>query len=278
MNEHLDGTRMFLIGSDASGAMSPGLWNPVLEQLGTNWRYEAWDVPGDFPMSGVRARLLKSDVVAANVTMPHKQWAAATADSKTDQVSLSGAANLLVRSRGTLTAHNTDITAVRELVRGRHQRHIVMLGAGGAARAALIALHEQTDRVTISDRDAGAASKLAHLATSLGLTAESATWPDAQRQALSASLILNATPLGKKPGDGPVWGGGRLADDAFVYDYVYAGHTTASINAAREQGLECADGWDHLRAQAAAMVPLLSLTSQAEALLKSRVLALQAQG
>lgn len=278
MNEHFDGTRLFLIGSDASGAMSPGLWNPVLEQLGTDWRYEAWDVPENFPMDAVRGRLLESDVVAANVTMPHKQWAAATADDATDQVRLSGAANLLVRSRGTLTAHNTDITAVRELVGGRRQRHIVMLGAGGAARAALIALHGQADRITITDRDAGAASRLVLLASSLGLAAESATWPDAQRRACNASLILNATPIGKKRGDGPVWGDGRLADDTFVYDYVYAGHTTASINAAREQGLECADGWDHLRAQAAAMVPLLSLAPQAEAVLRCRVMALQEQG
>jgi shikimate dehydrogenase len=277
MDENVDGTRLFLIGSEASGAMSPGLWNPVLERLGTPWRYEAWDVPAAFPMAGVRARLLEPDVVAANVTMPHKQWAATTADITSEQVRLSGASNLLIRSGATLTAHNTDITAVGELVGQRHQRHVVMLGAGGAARAALVALQGQTDRFTISDRDPEAASQLVALAGALGLAAESAPWPDAQRHALQASLILNATPIGKKPDDGPVWGGGRLADDAFVYDYVYAGHVTASIRAAREQGLECADGWDHLRAQAAAMIPLLSLMPGADALLKDRLTLLQAR-
>ncbi|MET4590759.1 shikimate dehydrogenase [Arthrobacter sp. 754] len=276
MDENVDGTRLFLIGSAASGAMSPGLWNPVLEQLGTSWRYEAWDVPKGFPMAGVRDRLLEPDVVAANVTMPHKQWAAGSADTTSEQVRLSGASNMLIRTGGTLTAYNTDITAVGELV-GRHQRHIVMLGAGGAARAALVALQGQADRVTISDRDAETAGQLLVLAKGLGFAAESALWPEAQRQALHASLIVNATPIGKRPDDGPVWGGGRLADDAFMYDYVYAGHVTASITAAREQGLKCADGWDHLRAQAAAMIPLLNLTPRAETLLKSRVTLLQAQ-
>lgn len=275
MDENQHGTRLFLIGSEASGAMSPGLWNPVLEQLRTSWRYEAWDVPGDSPMSGVRSRLLEPDVVAANVTMPHKQWAATTADTSSEGVRLSGASNMLIRSGATLTAHNTDITAVGELVGRSRQRHVVMLGAGGAARAALVALAGQADRVTISDRDQEAATKLLSLATALGLAADSATWPAAQHQALQASLIVNATPIGKKPDDGPVWGGGRLADDAFVYDYVYAGHVTASIKTAREQGLACADGWDHLQAQAAAMIPLLNLAPGADELLTDRLAFLQ---
>lgn len=275
MDKNDTGTRLFLIGVEASRALSPGLWNPVLEQLGLGWSYEAWDVPRDVPMEGVRARLLESDVVAANVTMPHKQWAAGAANTTTEQVRLSGASNMLIRSGVTLSAHNTDITAVAELVGRRHQRHAVLLGAGGAARAALIALRGQLGRITISDRDPEAARQLLVLAEALGLAAESVPWPDAQRQALQASLIVNATPVGKKPDDGPVWGGGRLADDAFVYDYVYADHVTASINAAKGQGLECADGWDHLQAQAAAMIPLLGLTPGADALLKSRLSLLQ---
>lgn len=64
-------SRLFIIGSAASHAMSPDLWNPVLAELGCGWHYEAWDVPRDAAMDGVRHRLLEPDVVAANVTMPH---------------------------------------------------------------------------------------------------------------------------------------------------------------------------------------------------------------
>ena len=277
MDENTDGTRLFLIGSEASRAMSPGLWTPVLEHLGIGWRYEAWDVPRDFPMAAVRARLLEADVVAANVTMPHKQWAARTADTVSEQVRLSGASNMLIRSGESLSAHNTDITAVAELAGQRRQRHAVMLGAGGAARAALIALRGQLERITISDRDPEAAGQLLILASALGLTAGTAPWPEARHHAREASLVVNATPIGKRLDDGPVWGRGRLADDAFMYDFVYADHVTASITAAREQGLECADGWDHLRAQAAAMIPLLGLAPGTDALLKDRLTLLQTQ-
>jgi len=205
------GSRLFLIGSDASHAMSASLWNPVLKELKSDWRYEGWDVPAGASMAAVRARLLDGDVVAANVTMPHKQWAAQAADTVSEPVRLSGAANLL----------------------------------------------------TVADRDTRAAADLACLAAGLGMSAEARPWGEAQSQARDASLIVNATPIGKGVEDGPVWGDGALAQDAVVYDFVYAGHVTASIALAARQGLTCVEGWDHLEAQAAAMVPLLGLASEA---------------
>ncbi len=268
MQHHNPGSRLFLIGSEASTAMSPELWSPVFEQLGVGWSYDAWDVPGGASMSEVRARLLDADVVAANVTMPHKHWAALAADVASEPVRLSGASNLLVRQEGRLAAHNTDITAVTELLGDRYERHALLLGAGGAARAALIALRGRVGRVTITDQDPHASQHLLVLAASLGMDAKPAEWKDAQSEAPEASLIVNATPLGKSSQHGPAWGQARLADDAFVYDFVYARHVTASIARAKEQGLQCADGWDHLREQAAAMVPILGLASQAGSLLE----------
>jgi shikimate dehydrogenase len=263
MKSPSSGARLFLIGSDASHAMSASLWNPVLQALGSTWRYEGWDVPAGAGMSGVRKKLLADDVVAANVTMPHKQWAAQTADTVSEPVRLSGAGNLLIRRGNELTAFNTDVAAVAELVGDRPQRHVVMLGAGGAARATVVALRGRVSRLTVADRDVRAADDLASLAASLGMVAEALPWNEAQYQARSASLIVNATPIGKGAADEAVWGGGDLAPDAVVYDFVYAGHVTASISSAARQGLTCVDGWDHLQAQAAAMVPLLGLEPEA---------------
>jgi shikimate dehydrogenase len=270
-------SRLFIIGSAASHTMSPDLWNPVLAELGCGWHYEAWDVPRDAAMDGVRRRLLEPDVVAANVTMPHKKWAAGAADSSTEDVRLSGACNLLVRKQGTLRGHNTDITAARVLLGGRHHRHSLMMGAGGAARASLIALAGRSGKVTITDRDPGAAGELLTLARSLGMAAEVVAWEAAQVLAPTVSLIVNATPIGKSPSDAPVWGEARLSRDAFVYDYVYAGEATASIRGAREQGIACVDGWDHLREQAVAMIPLLGLDQRAASLVVGTLKTLRTQ-
>ena len=94
--------------------MSPELWNPVLREMTVGWSYEAWDVPAGASMAEVRAKLLETDVVAANVTMPHKQWAAGAGETVTDPVRLSGAANLLVRHEKQLEAHNTEMRLARE--------------------------------------------------------------------------------------------------------------------------------------------------------------------
>lgn len=270
------GNRLFLIGSDATQAMSPRLWNPVLERLGSRWRYEGWDIPAGADMSGVRDRLLADDVVAANVTMPHKTWAARSADIVSEPVRLSGASNLLIGQGTDLHAHNTDVTAVEELAGRGHHRHVVMLGAGGAARAALVALRDRVSRVTVADRDAVAAADLVALAGALDIAAEQVPWDDAQAHARHSSLIVNATPIGKRADDDPVWGMGELASDAVVYDFVYAGHVTATISAARGQGLRCVDGWVHLQAQAAAMVPLLGLAPAAGALLAEELRGIRA--
>ncbi|MEW1808764.1 shikimate dehydrogenase [Pseudarthrobacter sp. NPDC080039] len=261
--------RMFLIGSEATKAMSPPLWNKVFEQLQLqhNWIYEGLDVPTNARMDEVRQRILGPDVVAGNVTMPHKSWAARTADEATMEVTLSGAANLLVHRNGKLQAHNTDITACRDLLPVEDRMHALFFGAGGAARAALVALRHTAKLVTITDRDQAASSSLADLAHSLGIESQVITWEVGQERAHQASIIVNATPIGKAAEDPPVWGISNLARDAFIYDFVYAGHETATISNARGRGLKYADGWAHLCAQALAMVPILQLPSQTSQIL-----------
>ena len=276
MEPSTEASRLVLVGSAASKAMSPGLWNPVLQKLGSGWTYEAWDVPPGGDLAGVRRRLLDPGIVAANVTMPHKHWAAETADAATDAVRRSGACNLLVRQGSELVGHNTDITAVSVLLGRQFQRHALLLGAGGAARAVLVALSGNVGTVSITDRDPRAAEELLALAGSLGVDARNVTWQQAQDLARDVSLVVNATPIGKDASDAPAWGGKPLAPDAVLYDFVYAGHTTASVARARELGIRSVDGWDHLREQAVAMVPLLGLDGQARLLLQQTLERLRA--
>lgn len=275
MEPHTHPYRLVLIGSAASQAMSPALWNPVLARLGNGWRYEAWDVAPDADLAQVRRKLLDPDTVAANVTMPHKHWAADTADEADESVRLSGACNLLVRADGRLEAHNTDITAARKLLGPAYQRHALLLGAGGAARAALISIREQVGAVSITDRDPHASAELLELARELGLDAHAITWEHARDAAADASLIVNATPIGKSTSDPAAWGDAALAPDAVLYDFVYARHTTPSVACAEAMGIRCIDGWDHLREQAVAMVPLLGLNGEAEVLLQESLVRLR---
>lgn len=263
--------RMLLIGSEASQAMSPSLWSPVLVALGIGWSYEPLDVPADADMGPIRQQLLSPEVVAANVTMPHKQWAARTADVATEPVQRCGAANTLIPSDRGLKAYNTDIDAFTALSPAGHQAHALLLGAGGAARASLAALYGRVERVTITDRDTDASEQLVEQAGRLGMTARMVSWSGIAAAAPTATLIVNATPIGKHAEDPPAWGSAKLSANASVYDFVYANHPTATVREARRLNLNCVDGWDHLWAQAAAMVPLLHLPIATPELLQQSI-------
>lgn len=268
MSHSINATQLFIIGSHASQTMSPDLWNPVFEALGNHWSYEPRDVPAHSRMQEIRNSLLSTEVIGANVTMPHKRWAAGIADERSEQVSLSGAANLLIRQGGKLHAYNTDLIAVATKLATRMHDHVVFLGAGGAARAALVALKGHIGTVTIADRDQEAANQLLSLATHMGVPGKSVDWPRASQAAAQASLIINATPIGKHAEDGAAWGTTQLLPGTYVYDFVYSAHTTGTIKAAIEQGLEYSDGWEHLLLQAEAMVPLLGLPEQSKTQLR----------
>lgn len=264
MSHSINATQLFIIGSHASQTMSPNLWNPVFEALDNHWSYEPRDVPAHSPMQEIRNSLLSTRVIGANVTMPHKQWAAGIADERSEQVSLSGAANLLIRQGGKLHAYNTDLIAVATKLATRMHDHVVFLGAGGAARAALVALKEHIGTVTIADRDPEAANQLLSLATRMGVRGKGVDWSRAAQATAQASLVINATPIGKHAEDGAAWGTAQLAPGTHIYDFVYSAHTTGTIKAAIEQGLEYSDGWEHLLLQAEAMVPLLGLPEQSK--------------
>lgn len=261
-------TQLFIIGSHASHTMSPDLWNPVFEKLGNHWTYQPWDVPAQGEMQEVHNGLLAADVVGANVTMPHKQWAAAIADERSEQVSLSGAANLLIRQDDQLHGYNTDLIAVENRLAAKSHDHVLLLGAGGAARAALVALKERIGTVTITDRNQDVAEELLSLANGMGIRGRTVDFSHVAEAATQASLIINATPIGKYQEDPAPWGKTRLTPGTFVYDFVYGEHVTGTIQSAIDQGLEYSDGWEHLLLQAEAMIPLLGLGEQTAAQLQ----------
>jgi shikimate dehydrogenase len=260
-----------LIGSHASSAMSPALWNPVFSALGNGWTYVAWDVAADGDLVAVRERLIAPTVVAFNVTMPHKHWAAETADESSPVVDASGAANLLVRCGSRLEAHNTDIDAMVGAFASARPGPAVILGAGGAGRAALVALAGHPGPVLVADGSAGAADELVRFAQVKGLVAKAVEWSIATDEVANASIVVNATPIGQHEEDEPAWGSGGLAKAAVLYDFVYAPHATASVEAARRTGATIIDGWQHLLMQAEAMVPILGLPRITVSLLEARL-------
>jgi shikimate dehydrogenase len=186
--------------------------------------------------------LRSGDLDGANVTMPHKQPAAELCDEVTPVARRAFAVNTLVRVGDTIVGHNTDVAGIRDAwdragLPGAAP--VLILGNGGAAAAALLALEGR--EVLVSSRRPGAA---AQLAARVDVRAREAAWgtgvPDA--------VVVNATPLGMHGEALPETIGSGASG---LFDMAYGAGSTAAVREFRERGLPVAEGADMLIAQGA---------------------------
>jgi shikimate dehydrogenase len=133
--------RLAVIGFPVGHSRSPAMQNAGLRtiQLAPEWSYEAIEVrPEDFEAK-VR-EMAADDFVGANVTVPHKEAALALADASSAAAAAIGAANTLTFADGRIEADNTDARGLLASLPEFGARRALVLGAGGAARAAIWAL------------------------------------------------------------------------------------------------------------------------------------------
>lgn len=218
-----------LIGRHIGYSASPAMHDAAFAAVGLDARYVLLDVPAD-DLANVVADMRDASWIGANVTQPHKVAVCGLVDSAAPEVERLGAANTVVRDGARLTAHNTDLPALRtELARFGRVRHAVVLGAGGASRAAQAALADLGASVEVIDR---------------------AHW-DGMAEALErADLLVNATPIGTASDDSPV-PRTLLRDDLRVLDLVYRPSPTRLVRDARAVGAAARGGAGMLLRQAA---------------------------
>ena len=150
-----------VLGFPVGHSRSPAMMNAAFEELGLDWRYVRLPVPPDRFAETVRA-LPASGYGGASVTIPHKVAANELADERSPAAAAIGAANTLIFSDGRIEADNTDapaiLDALGEEVAGRSA---LVLGAGGAGRAAVWALRDAGAEVAVWNRTADRAQRLA---------------------------------------------------------------------------------------------------------------------
>jgi shikimate dehydrogenase len=174
-----------VLGFPVGHSRSPAMMNAAFRELGLDWRYVKLPVPPARFAETVRA-LPGSGYGGANVTIPHKLAANELADERGAAAAAIGAANILVFADGRIEADNTDapaiLDALGEPVTGRTA---LVLGAGGAGRAAAWALREAGAAVAVWNRTPERAERLA-----AELDVEHARGPR------PADVLVNATAVG----------------------------------------------------------------------------------
>ena len=221
--------------------------NAGFRALALDWSYDLLDVP-PAGVAGAVASLRAEDVAGANVTIPYKQAVMEHLDVIDDEAMRTRAVNTIVSEGGKLRGYNTDIAgiahALEEVAVNPRGATAVILGAGGAARAAAQALDgaHLTFVTRHPDREL--------------LPGKIVGWDDPGVVSLtrSADLLVNATPLGRR--DEMPLRPAALPKEGAVVDLVYATGGTPLVRKARSLGLRTADGWTVLLWQGAAAFEL----------------------
>lgn len=240
---------VYLLGHPVAHSLSPAMHNAAFAALGLPHRYETRDVEPHRLADAVEA-LRAGDVLGANITIPHKENTLRLVDELAEDARRIGAVNTVVRRSTRLVGDNTDgygfaraLAAAGVDVAGKD---VMVLGAGGAARACLPAL--VTARiVAVAARGLDRATALA---SAVGKPVRGIPWADARRTA-RIDVLVNATPLG-------LHGEDLLADFAFgempnvVVDLVPTRAETPLVRRAREaHHVRVVDGLSMLLHQAA---------------------------
>jgi shikimate dehydrogenase len=241
-----------VVGWPVGHSLSPRLHGHWLRACGIEGAFVALPVRREDFSEALRGLRL-AGFAGVSVTVPHKEAAFALAARADAAAMAAGAANLLLFGEdGTVEARNTDAAGLAASLAGiaLAGAPAVVLGAGGAARAAVLALDSMgAAEIRILNRHRGRAEALvAALAPAVAARLISAqAWPDAARD---AAIAVNATSAGMRGTPSIDLALELLPRSAAVCDIVYNPLETGLLRAARAAGLKTVDGLGMLMHQA----------------------------
>ena len=248
-----------VLGDPISHSLSPAMHNAALQALIPNHpqlsqvKYLRLHIKPD-ELAQTLEFLRSKNFIGLNLTVPHKIAALGLVKSLSPDAKKAESINTLVPTQDGWAGHTTDGQGFLEALTeysgsGVAQKDVVILGAGGAARAiAATCLQSNCRSLLIANRDISKAKKLAEAlndprASSAGLKEVSTI--------RSGSVIVNCTTLGLKPDDELPLAESLLKNAGFIFDTTYGAHQTSLIKAAKKLGVKSCDGRSMLRWQGA---------------------------
>ena len=245
-------SEMGVIGSPIGHSVSPAFQQAALDQAGIDATYLAYDVSAE-ELNAFMQGLREPGVLGINITTPHKGAVIPFLDEMDDWATAAGAVNTIVSRDGRLTGHNTDGVGFLRALRDEagfspEGRRALVLGAGGSARAVVLALSRSyVAGLTIANRTLSKAQTLAELAQQNGVAASAM---GLERDGLTpvakeADLIVNCTSVGMVRGpdeNGAPLLGDQIPSTALVNDLVYNPKETPLLREAEGAGAKTLGG------------------------------------
>ena len=250
-----------VIGDPIAQSKSPLIHNAAYRKLGLNAVYVPIRVPPDQLQESLK-ELERLRVAGFSVTIPHKEGVLQYAEQLDEATDLMGAANTLFRRDGQWCATNTDapaaISAIQEGLRKAGSipdlaaRKVLILGAGGAARAVGHGLLQQGAVVTLTNRSRDRGKSLA-----AELGCQFTSWEN--RGSEICDVLVNCTSVGMHPNvDESPFEQHWLSDSTLVFDTVYNPEQTLLLKQARDRGCASVSGVEMFIRQAALQFELFT--------------------
>lgn len=252
-----------VIGDPVEHTLSPLIHNAAYQALKLDYVFLAFKVkPAQVAhaVHGMRALNIRG----LNVTMPHKSVVLQHLDRVDLSAQIVNSVNTILNKENTLFGFNTDgigaLRAFKENGVETKGRKILLLGAGGAARAIAYTLAKETDEIAVLNRTAKTAKALAKIlenALSKKVTTGSLSSSDVAQNLKDSDIIVNATSVGMRPNfdESPV-PSRLLRSDLTIMDIVYNPLETRLIKEAKTVGANVINGVEMLIYQGAASFEL----------------------
>jgi shikimate dehydrogenase len=230
-----------IFGDPIEHSLSPAMQSAAFRALGLDACYHAFRVvPGRLEDAILGASAM--DFGGLNLTVPLKEKALEIKTMQPDELALAiGAVNTISFGRNQqIRGHNTDgmgaLLALEEAGTAVKGSKVLLIGAGGAARAIAYTLMQEGAEISISNRNIRRAQELAASVGGLGFGLQ-----EVEMLVLQADIIINATTLGMKAGEGRLFAGRLLHSGQAVFDIIYNRQTELLLDA-RAAGALAIDG------------------------------------
>ncbi len=244
-----------IIGDPIEHSLSPAMHNAAFNFLKLRSTYIAYRVAYSELAASI-CSLKEVRLAGFNVTIPHKTRILKYIDVLDRVASKAGAVNTVQNVDGVLYGYNTDVGGfLRPLAKrgiNLNGLNVLLLGAGGAARAVVVALSSKTEnlKISIANRNRDRAKELAKIGNTLGANCESFSLQDVQLLSYRADMIVNTLPLGMY-NEKSIIDVQYIPSDSIVYDVVYRPVLTDLLKNAKQAGATLVYGYEMLLEQGA---------------------------
>jgi shikimate dehydrogenase len=243
-----------VIGDPIDHSLSPNIHSAAFRELNLESSYIAYRIPRGELKEGIES-LKKIKIDGFNVTIPHKIEMMKYLDKMDESCSIIGAVNTVTNNQGILKGYNTDMDGFLDPFKKKEikieGRKILLLGAGGAARAIVAGFAKKNAKhLTIANRTLEKANTLAQFANKIGLNADAITIETIGNNLQDYEIIVNATSIGLKNEPSPI-SLDSIKPETIVYDIVYMPMNTDFLKKAKQKGAKIIYGYEMLLGQAA---------------------------